>query len=134
MTKITDEMKEILEKARVPVVATATKEGKPNAVPITFTRVISDDEILIMDNFMHKTRQNIQVNPQVAVSIWDMESKKAFQFKGRARVESAGKTFDEGVQWVRSKSPKLNPRAAIIVKVNEIYVTTAGPEAGKQVA
>ena len=98
MAKITVEMKETIEKAKVPVVATATKDGKPNAVPITFTRVISDNEILVMDNFMQKTRQNVDTNPQVAISVWDLESKKAFQFKGSARVETAGKAFDEGVQ------------------------------------
>ena len=134
MAKITGEMKETTEKARVPVVATATKDGKPNAVPITFTKIISDDEILIMDNFMQKTRQNIDANPQVAISVWDMEGKKAFQFKGRARVESSGKTFDEGVQWVKSKSPQLNPKVAVIVKVDEIYITAGGPDAGKRVA
>lgn len=134
MAKITNEMRETLEKTRVPIVATATKDGKPNAVPITFTKVIADDEILVMDNFMQKTRQNIEANPRMAVSVWDMDSKKAFQFKGRARVESAGKTFDEGVQWVRSKAPQLNPKAAIIVKVDEIYITAAGQDAGKQIA
>jgi predicted pyridoxine 5'-phosphate oxidase superfamily flavin-nucleotide-binding protein len=134
MARITNEMREITEKARVPVVATATVDGKPNAVPITFTKVISDDEILIMDNFMQKTRQNIDENPQVAISVWDMESNKAFQFKGYARIESTGKTFDEGVRWVRSKSPRLNPKAAVIVKVDEIYIQVPGPDAGKRVS
>ena len=134
MAKLTPEMKEIVTKAKVPVLATATKDGKPNAVPITFTKVLSDDEILLMDNFMQKTRQNIDENPVVAVSVWDMESKNGYQFKGRARVESSGKTFDEGSEWVKSKVPKLNPNAAVIVKVDEIYITTAGPDAGKRVA
>ena len=132
MAKLTPEMKYIIAKAKVPVLATATKDGKPNAVPITFTKVISDDEILLMDNFMQKTRQNIEMNPVVAVSAW-FES-TGYQFKGKARVESSGKTFDEGIKWVKSRSPKLNPKAAVIVKVDEIYITTGGSGAGKRVA
>lgn len=132
MAKLTPEMKDIIAKASVPVLATATKDGKPNAVPITFTKVISDDEILLMDNFMHKTRQNIEVNPVVAVSVW-FES-TGYQFKGKATVETAGKTFDEGVKWTKSRSPQLNPKAAVIVKLDEMYITTGGPDAGKRVA
>ena len=132
MAKLTAEMKDIITKAKVPVLATATKNGKPNAVPITFTKIISDDEILMMDSFMQKTRQNIEVNPLVSVSAW-FES-TGYQFKGKARVESSGKTFDEGVEWVKSKSPKLNPKAAVIIKVDEIYITTGGSDAGKRLA
>ncbi len=133
MARITAEMGEIAAEANVFVLATATKDGKPNAVPIRFARIISDDEILLMDNFMLKTRQNIDANPVVAVSVW-VSGKGGYQFKGTARVESSGKTFDEGAQWVKSVSPKRNPKAAVIVKVDEIYITTGGPDAGKRVS
>jgi len=133
MAKITAEMKEVAAEAKVFVLATATKDGKPNAVPIGFGRVFSDDEILLMDNFMLKTRQNIDANPIVAVSVW-ANGKGGYQFKGTARVESSGNFFDEEVQWVKSRAPKLIPKAAIIVKVDEIYITTGGPDAGKRVS
>ena len=133
MAKITAEMKETAAEAEVFVLATAAKDGKPNAVPLSFGKVISDDEILLMDIFMLKTRQNIKANPIVAVSVW-ASNKGGYQFKGTARVESSGKSFDEGTQWVKSMAPKLSPKAAIIVKVDEIYVTTGGPDAGKRVS
>ena len=132
MAEITAEMKEIAANAEVFVLATANKDGKPNVVPITFAKVLSDDELLLMDNFMQKTRQNIDANPIVAVSVW--ASGKGYQLKGKARVESSGKIFDEGTQWVKSRNPKLNPKAAVIVKVDEIYITTGGADAGKRVA
>ena len=132
MVKTTAEMKEIAAKAEVFALATATKDGKPNVSAIRFAKVLSDDELLLMDNFMLKTRQNIDVNPRVAAAVW--ASGKGYQFKGRARVESSGKTFDEGVRWVKSIEPHLNPKAAVIVKVDEIYVGTGGPDAGKRVA
>jgi len=132
MAKITAEMNEVADAAKVAVLATATKDGKPNAVPISFAKVISDDEILLMDNFMLKTRQNIAENPVAAVSLW-ADGKGGYQFKGESIVETSGKNFEEGAKWVKSVAPGLNPKAAVIIKVSEIYLTTSGPDAGKRI-
>jgi len=132
MAKLTAEMKEVAAKAKVFVLATASKDGKPNVVPIGLSRVLSDDEILLMDVFMLKTRQNIAANPVVAVSVW-ADGKGGYQFKGTASVESSGKTFNEGSKWVKSKIAELSPKAAIILKVEEIYTIAGGPDAGKRV-
>ena len=67
-------MKEIVEKSKGFAVATATKEGNPNVVPIAFGKVLSEDEILLMDIFMQKTEANIKANNMVAISVWDMDA------------------------------------------------------------
>ena len=133
MTKITEEMKEVVAKARTPVLATSTPNGKPNAVPIAFTKILSDDEILLMDNFMNKTRQNIDQNPMVAVSVWAIDAPAGYQFKGKARIETSGEIYEEGAKWVQSKMPQVAPKAAIILKVDEIYMICGGNNAGKRV-
>jgi len=132
MAKITAEMKEVADAAKVAILATATKDGKPNAVPIAFAKVVSDDEIMLMDNFMLKTRQNIAENPVAAVSLW-ADDKGGYQFKGETIIETSGKKFEEGTKWVQSIAPVLNPKATVIVKVSEIYLTTPGPDAGKRI-
>ena len=134
MVKITEEMQDVITKMKPPVVATAGKDGRPNVVPIGFTRVISDDEILLMDNYMNKTRANIEANPQVAISAWSLEDRIGFQFKGRARVETAGKLFEEGIEWVKAKRTHTIPRAAIIVKIEEIFLIGSDEKAGIKVA
>ena len=133
MAKLTAEMKEVVEATKVAVLATATKDGKPNAVPITFTKVISDDEILLVDNYMLKTRQNLEENPFAVVSAW-ASGKGGYQFKGEAIVETSGKNFEDGYNWVKSVADRLTPKAVVIVKVSEVYVTSGGPDAGKRVA
>jgi len=133
VAKITEEMKEVVEKAKTPVLATSTPNGTPNAVPIAFTKVLSDDEILLMDNFMNKTRQNINQNPVVAVSAWAMDARTGYQFKGNVRIESSGEIYDEGTKWVQSRMPQVTPKAAIILKVDEIYMICGGNDAGKRV-
>jgi len=126
-------MKQIAEKAKVFTVGTATKNGEPNVIPMTFAKVLSDDEVLLMNNFMKKTIENIRANPRVAISVWKQGDSKGYQFKGNARIETSGKVFDDGVNWARTASPTLNPKAAVIVKVDSIYSITPGPDAGKKV-
>lgn len=133
MAKITKEMKEVAEKARVFAVATATKDSVPNVVPIAFGKIFSDDEILLVDVFMKKTVENINANPRVAISVWDAES-KGYQFKGDARIETSGEAFNEGIEMVKVKEPQLNPKAVVIVKIISVYLITPGFDAGKQVS
>ena len=127
-------MKSVIDKVRAPSVATAGRDGKPNVVPIGYTKVISDTEIMLVDNFMNKTRANIESNPLVAISAWDPEGPVGYQFKGKARIETGGKLFEECRQWVHSKRPQVEPKAAIIVEVDEIYTIGPGDNAGKRIA
>jgi len=135
MAKITQEMKEVIEKTRGWAFATSTKDGVPNVVPIHFVKLISDDEILFADIFMKKTLENIKNNPNVALSVWDWDVKprRGYQFKGEARIETSGKLFEEGVKIVKAEKPELDPKDVIIVKVKSIYITSPGPDAGKEV-
>jgi hypothetical protein len=133
MPKITEEMKEVAAKTRGWALATATREGLPNVVTIAFGKVLSENEILLMDVFMNKTEANIKANPNVAVAAWDLEALKGYQFQGTARFETSGKIFDEGFQMVKSLMPQLTPKAALIVEVKRIYNLTPGPEAGKEI-
>lgn len=149
--KIPAEIKQMInEKARAPRIhfATSTKDGKPNVVPIGYVEVISEEEVLIVDTLMDKTRKNLETNPQVAIAVEVMEEFKAYQLKGKARIFTEGKVFEKAleVQKRRNERRKLRyaregieqpewarelhqrkPKAAILVKVEEIY-STANPE------
>jgi len=129
--KISDEVRKVVEKAKVWAVATSDKNGLPNVVPIAYVKILSENQILLMDIFMKKTRKNIEENPNIALCAWNSES-KGYQFKGRAQIITSGKLFDEGVKWVKSKED-LSPKAAIVVNVEAIYTITPGSDAGKEV-
>lgn len=136
MIKFTEEMKEVAEKGKPFVIATASPDGEPNAVPITFAKIISDDEIILVDNFMRKTIQNIEANPKVSVSVWakmDTGKSVGYQFKGKARNEKTGELFNSAVDWTKSIASQLNPKGVVMVKVDSIYITTAGPSAGSKI-
>jgi len=132
MAKITEEVKGVIGKTKGFAVATTTKEGEPNVVPIAFGKVLSEEEVLLMDVFMKKTEENIKANPRVAISVWDMDTFTGYQLKGSARIETSGSVFDEGVDMVKSMMPQLSPKAAVVVEVDSIYVTSPGPDVGKR--
>jgi len=134
LARITAQMREVAEKAGALAIATATTRGEPNVVPMSFARLLPDDRILLMDNFLSKTMENIRANPRVAVSVWQQGPSEGYQFKGEARIETNGEVFEDGVKWVRGKSPTLNPRAAVVVEVDSVYLLTPGLEAGSRVS
>ena len=133
MAKITDEMKDIASRTKGFALATATKDGDPHVIPVGFGKVLSDDEVLLVDVFMKKTLDNIKANPKVAVSVWDYDALKGYEFKGIARIETSGNAFEDSVKMVKSVFPQFDAKAAVVVKVDSIYDVTPGPQAGKLV-
>jgi len=102
MAKIPDRVKKLTKRPRILALATSSKNGEPNVVPIWFGKVLSGDEFLLMANSMKKTIKNIEVNPKVAISVWRTRgADEGYQLKGNARIETSGKVFDDGVKWVK---------------------------------
>ena len=154
MVKITDEMREIVGKTKVWALATVSKEGIPNVAPLGNGKVLSENEIVLTDNFMRKTIENIKTNPdKVAVSAWDNDTVQGYQFKGTARIETSGEVFEDAVRRAKSqakaritlihsprakaeflsRTPYLKTKGAVVIKVKSIFITTPGPDAGKEV-
>ena len=131
MAKITQEMKDTAEKTPAFIVATASKDGKPNGVPIANVKIISDDEVMLVDNFMQKSRKNIAENPVVAVSYWSKEDRYGYQLKGKARVEESGKLLDEARQWLKEKGSAFHSKAVVVVTVEEAYYVGANKDSSK---
>jgi predicted pyridoxine 5'-phosphate oxidase superfamily flavin-nucleotide-binding protein len=131
MAKITQDMKDIAAKARIFIVATSSKEGKPNGVPIAFLRIMSDEEVMLIDTLMYKTRQNIDEHPVVAVSYWSQDDHYGYQLKGKVRVETSGELFDDAVQWLKDRGSKSQPKSVIMLKVDEAYYIGRGKDSSK---
>lgn len=127
-TAMTAEMTNLLDKTGIWVLATADASGTPNAVPIHYTSRLDDGRLLLVDNFMRKTLDNIRANSSVSVSVW--EGSTGFQFKGRASIETDGAHMEAGRAMVKNRTPK----GVVLVEVTEIYSTSPGPEAGSRLA
>lgn len=132
MPKLADNVKEVFNKTAIYAVATASKNGLPNVVPIHFVKLYEEDTILLVDNFMNKTASNLSENPWIAISVWDNNQKQAFQIKGEASIITSGKVFDDAVSWVQKTMPQLQPKSAILLKVTNVFNCQPGPDIGKE--
>jgi uncharacterized protein len=136
MAKMTERMKELFDKVRPVVLSTASIDGIPNAVPVGAKKIIDDETILISDQFLNKTLANMKANPKVAVTYW--EGREGYQLKGTVTIETSGQRYEETAKWIEEMSNKagfpLKSKAAIILKIEEIYAIAPGPGAGKKLA
>lgn len=128
MAKIDEEMKKMLNGA-MWVFATADAQGEPNAVPIHFKKVLSDQQLMLVDNFMNKSKINLRQNPRVSVSVW--KDSAGYQFKGKASYFTDGPLFEEAVSLIPPGFlPEGQTKGVVLVDVDAIYSTSPGPQAG----
>ena len=132
MMVLNEEMMEAIEKNLV-FLATVSKEGVPNVVPIGFARPLNENTILIADNYMNKTIKNLEDNHKLSLIVQDAKS-LPYQFKGTVEIFKSGEYFDEVVDWAQNVMSELEPKSAILFTVEDIYSVKPGPEAGKKIA
>jgi len=134
MAKMTDRMKELFTQVPAAVLATATGDGVPNAVPVGAKKIIDDETILISDQFLNKTLANMKSNPKVSVTFW--EGHEGYQLKGTIVIETSGQRYEETAKWIEelgnASGFPLKSKGAVILKIDEIYGVSPGPGAGKQ--
>lgn len=132
MVKLSEEMKTAFSKVKIFPVATASKEGVPNVVPIGFCQLVNDETIWIADNFMVKSLSNLKENPNIAVYVWGPETGGCFQIKGKSTLISSGEKFDKMKAIVNAAKPGLPAKTLIEVAITEVFQCAPGPAAGKK--
>lgn len=134
MVKLNADMKEAFLKMKVFPVATASKDGTPNVVPLAMVSLHDDETIWITDNFMNKSMTNLRMNPKVAIYIWGPEIKGCFQIKGVASIRNSGNEYEEMKADINRKRPELPARSLVIVKITEVFECKPGPTTGGKLA
>jgi len=117
MAQLPDAVKKAITKQDIFPVATSNQDCIPNVVYIKYLKLVDDDTILIADNYLNKTRDNILKNGKIAFTMCD-EEKGSYQIKGTAERLTKGAMFDEVQKWVPDKLPRV---AAVIMHIEEIY-------------
>lgn len=131
MAKVTDEIKESLKTTKIAYLATATKDGFPNVVPIAAVKFLDDETLLISDQYFGKTLNNLKENPKIALTWWG--DKDGFQIKADITIHTDDEIFRKDVEWVKSIKDTLNPKSAIVAKITAVYAVKSGADAGKQI-
>lgn len=116
-------------------VATATREGVPNVTPKGTVRVLDDQHVIFADLFSLKTRQNLDQNPKVAVTVIDPSTHKGYQIKGSAELISSGPLYEQMAAELKRASATLPPPKYVVkITVESVYDQSVGSDAGKQIA
>ncbi|WP_342676155.1 pyridoxamine 5'-phosphate oxidase family protein [Methanofollis sp. UBA420] len=132
MVKLTPEMKEAFLKAPVYPLATASKDGEPNVVPMKSVWLVDDETVWIADNYMEKTLANLQENARAAIFLWGPETKGCLQVKGDTAVLTSGPDYEKMRAMVKAKSEKYPAKSLIVFKVTDVFTCSPGDGAGKK--
>lgn len=131
---LTPEMMECMKTMRVFSVATASKDGVPNVVPVGMLFPGEDGKIWIIDNFFGKTLANMQENPRASFYLWSPEYKEGcWQVKGCLEVLDSGEDYEKAVTIAHSRMETAPAKHLIKMSVDEVFSVAPGPDAGKKV-
>ena len=124
--ELTNEMINAIKNNDLFYVATCSAEQAPNVVPITYLKWIGNNKVLVADNFMKKTKQNILDNSNVSFVVKEIRG-CPFQFKGKFKIYTKGRYFDEAVKMVE----KYKPKSALVIEINEVYSVNSTDRPGE---
>jgi len=125
-------MKEAFATMKVFPVATASRDGTPNVIPLGIAELVDDETVWFVDNFMNKTLSNLRTNPKVAFYLWGPEIKGCYQCKGVAAIKNSAPEFDAMRAKINVQNPALPARSLVIVKITEVFECKPGPKAGSK--
>ncbi len=121
MPKLTDEVLKAVEKTMPTCIASASSDGIPNIVYVTYIKAVDNETLVVADNKFEKTRKNLDENPRLSVVVLDPDTKKAYQIKCRSECVTDGDRYNKVVDWVHINHPQMTPKAAFYLKVDEVY-------------
>ena len=136
MAIIPQEAQELFKSVADVVFTTANADGQPNGSIVGMKAILYDETIYLSDQFFNKTKANFLANSKCSVVFW--EGSKAFQLYGTVEYVTEGDIFAAQSAWVNAAFEKMGmpitAKGGCIIKVDAVYTSTPGPQAGAQIA
>ncbi|OQY08293.1 MAG: pyridoxamine 5-phosphate oxidase [Desulfobacteraceae bacterium 4572_123] len=100
------------------VFTTVDKNGMPNTIYVVCVKRIDDDKIVVANNKMHKTLENIKAGTKASI-LYITKEKKAFQIKGTLDYHIDGDIYEDMKnRWLDKKYPG---HGAVVLNIEEVY-------------
>lgn len=125
MERITDEIREFLDRLRLGFVATTCEDGTPNLSPKGTIVARGDRHLVFADIRSPQTIRNILKNPAVEINVVDPLLRRGYRFRGVAAILEDGGEFDEILDHYKKSGVKSEIRRVVKVKVSEIQDVTS---------
>jgi predicted pyridoxine 5'-phosphate oxidase superfamily flavin-nucleotide-binding protein len=130
MVELTADMMEIFKAAKYFPLATASKAGDPNVIPVGSVYLIDPETIWVGNQFMKQTLKNLQENPKACLYAWGPETKGCLKIKCSAVVHTSGPDFEKMKEMVKARRADLVCKALLEFKITEVFNCKSGPDAG----
>jgi len=119
MAKLSEEAKKAIGELGPSLVATASKDGKPNVSLKGSFRVLDDEHVMFADIVSPRTTANLRENPQLSAIVFDAATRKGCRIWGKAvEILASGNLFDTISAEYASKGMKV--KHVVKVKVDEV--------------
>jgi len=132
MVKVPEDIREIFTKQAAIPMSTTDKKGSPNVIYVLMWWWKDDETMVVVDNFLNKTRKNLEENPKASFVCFNQEKGKSFQIKCSTKIETSGSLYEMGNKKAKEWKPPLPGKAVVICKVTEVYQALYGPGAGSK--
>ena len=120
MAKLTDDMKKLVANHQA-FVATAGLDGIPNIGTKGSAQVLDDEHLAYYELTGGRTWANLQNNPMLAIAVVDRNSMQGYRFTGKAEFVTTGELYDNAKKLSDMLKIPVPPKAAVKMKVDEIY-------------
>jgi len=119
---INEGIKKMIEENAIGL-ATIDKQGNPHNIAVGYVKVVSKNQLVITDNCLVETINNIKKNPNIALVVWKKnweENCVGYELKGKAEYFTSGKWLDFIKKIPANEGEPC--KGAILVTINKIKV------------
>ncbi|MEE8413588.1 MAG: pyridoxamine 5'-phosphate oxidase family protein [Dehalococcoidales bacterium] len=120
MGKLDETAKMLIGEIHPALIATASKDGKPNVSAKGSFKVLDDDHVIFNDMNSPRTIANLKENPQISIMCLD-SNRRSCRIWGTAEVLDSGPLFDEAVTAMAARNMK--PKHVVKIKVDEVQTS-----------
>lgn len=113
---INNELKELIEENAMAL-STVDENNHPYVIGVAYVKVVSENQILVTNNYMETTIKNLERNNNVALVVWDKDW-NGYQLRGNAEYFTSGKWMEFVKEMPENKDE--NPRGAILITINKV--------------
>ncbi|MGF7140357.1 pyridoxamine 5'-phosphate oxidase family protein [Roseimarinus sediminis] len=132
MAKLTKEMKDMISSQQC-FHATVSKNGVPNNAPKRSTRVFDDETLIFNEGVGRTTYQNLLDGSLDAVAVVNREVMEGFRFVCTPKIVTEGDIYEQASE-MSLKAGMPQPKAVVLLHIDEIYSLKPGPGAGQRIA
>ena len=131
--KLNENVKRVLD-CSLWDLATCSKDGEPNVVPVTFKGILDDGTLTVGDVFLETPLRNLEENGgRIAISVYDASRPGGYQIQDTAEHVTEGKIVSEYKAMAgKMFNGAATAKGALIIAPQKVIVTSPGPDNKKE--